>query len=146
MNSLWAWLGIGAVLTVIEVLTLDLVFIMFAAGALAAGLTGLAGANLVVQIVVGAVVTVVGLFVVRPLGIRHLKSARPDSDSNIDAIIGRRCRVLTDVTPDSGTAEINGETWSARVPEGNDSLPAGSTAIIVTVDGAYLILGPDIWD
>lgn len=140
MNALWIWLGIAAALVVIEVLTLELVFIMFAAGAIGGGIAAVAGAGTPLQIVVAAAITAVGLLVVRPIGIRHLKTSSPDTVTNVDALIGKPVRILTAVTATTGTAQINGETWSARVDATSAELPVGARAVVRRIDGAYLIL------
>ncbi|NQU36709.1 MAG: NfeD family protein [Actinobacteria bacterium] len=146
MSSLWIWIGIAAVLGVIELFTLELIFIMFAAGALGAGVAGALGAGPPLQILVAAAVSAIGLLVVRPIGMRYLKNSSPDSVSNVEALIGQPVRILETVSAKTGTAQINGETWSARPGDPNAEYVVGDAAIVNKIDGAYLIITspPDI--
>ena len=69
----WLWAVLALVLAGVEVLTLDLVFLMLAAGAAAGGLAALAGAGLWVQGVVFAVVSLLMLAAVRPAALRIME-------------------------------------------------------------------------
>jgi membrane protein implicated in regulation of membrane protease activity len=146
MSSLWIWIGIAAVLGVIELFTLELIFIMFAAGALGAGVAGALGAGTPVQILVAAAVSAIGLLVVRPIGMRYLKKSSPDTVSNVDALIGKPVRIVETVSAHGGTAQINGETWSARPADPDAEFVSGDAAVVDKIDGAYLIIKspPDI--
>ena len=55
------WLAVGLIVAVVEMLTVDFIFIMFVGGALAAMITALLGAPLYAQVLVFAVVSVVAL-------------------------------------------------------------------------------------
>lgn len=140
MSSLWIWLGIAAVCVLVELFTLELVFMMFAAGAVGAGISGALGAGTPVQILVAALISAVGLFVVRPMGMRYLKKSSPETASNVDALIGQPVRVMTVVGNHTGTVQINGETWSARPVEATSTFSVDAPAVVVRVDGAYLII------
>lgn len=60
------WALIAVVLVIIEALVVDFTFLMIAAGALAGVVTALATDALAPQIVVAAIVAVLGLIFVRP--------------------------------------------------------------------------------
>ncbi|MFI5428682.1 hypothetical protein [Aeromicrobium sp. UC242_57] len=63
----WAsWLGAAVILAAVELLSLDLVLLMFAIGALAAALTAALGGPAWLAIAVFAVVSLLLLLVVRP--------------------------------------------------------------------------------
>lgn len=64
-------------LGVVEMLTVDLIFLMFAGGAVAAMLAALLGGPLWVQILVFALVSVVLLLGVRPYARRALERSLP---------------------------------------------------------------------
>lgn len=140
MSSLWIWLGIAAVCGVIELFTLELIFIMFAAGAVGAGISGALGAGTPFQIIVAAAISAIGLFVLRPIGMRYLKKSSPETLSNVDALIGQPVRIIAAVSAHAGTVQINGETWSARPAEPGDEFAVGANAIVDRIDGAYLLI------
>jgi membrane protein implicated in regulation of membrane protease activity len=76
MAWLW-WVGAALIFALIELLSLDFVFIMFAGGALAAGVANAAGAPLWVQAIIFVVASVVLLVTLRPTLIRHLRNSTP---------------------------------------------------------------------
>ena len=142
MNSLWVWLGIAAVCGIVELFTLELIFIMFAAGSIGAGISGALGAGTPVQILVAAVISAVGLFVVRPIGMRFLKKSTPETLSNVDALIGQPVRIMSTVSEHAGTVSVNGETWSARPHDPRAEFTVGMQAVVDRIDGAYLVITP----
>ncbi|HLT85674.1 MAG TPA: NfeD family protein [Phototrophicaceae bacterium] len=141
MAWLW-WLGGALVLGVVEMLTVDLIFLMFAGGALAAGGVALLGAPLWAQILAFAVVSTVLLVAVRPWAIGYLKRSTPDTVTNVAAHVGRTAEVLMDVTDRAGRVKLVGEVWTARAAEPGTVLPAGTTVQVVRIDGATAVVAP----
>lgn len=139
MAWLW-WLGAALVLGVVEMLTVDLIFLMFAGGALAAMLVTLLGAPFWVQILVFAAVSVVLLFAVRPWAKGLLERSTPDTVTNIAAHVGREATVLIDVTEHAGRVKLVGEVWTARAAQRGAVLPAGTTVRVVRIDGAVAVV------
>lgn len=141
MAWLW-WLGGALVLGVVEMLTVDLIFLMFAGGALAAGGVAMLGAPLWAQILTFAVVSVVLLVVVRPWALGYLKRSTPDTLTNVAAHVGRSAEVLVDVTDRAGRVKLAGEVWTARAAEPGSLLPTGTTVQVVRIDGATAVVAP----
>lgn len=144
MNGLggydWAaWLGLAVVLGIIEVTTLDLIFAMVAAGALAGAVTALATDNLLVQAVVALVTAVAMLAVVRPVALRHLRTPL-EIRTGTAALVGERGLVLEQVTPDGGRIKVKGEVWSARSYDPHSSIEAGRNVEVVQIDGATMLV------
>ncbi|MGQ0630662.1 MAG: NfeD family protein [Sporichthyaceae bacterium] len=134
------WLIAAAVLGVVEVLTLDLVFAMLAAGSLAAAGTAGAGAPVPVQATVGLAAAVGGLVVLRPVALRHLKST-PELRTGTAALVGTQARVLDEVGPDGGQVKLAGEIWSARAYDGISVFEAGTEVAVLKIDGATALVG-----
>jgi membrane protein implicated in regulation of membrane protease activity len=135
------WL-IGAVaLAVGEVLTLDLVLLMLAGGALGGLTVALAGGPAVLQVV--AFIAVSGLLLggVRPLAKRHLENRTPLQLDGIDSLIGKTAKVTRDVDVSSGRIQIGADEWSARSQHGGEAFAVGSTVRILQVDGATAVVG-----
>ena len=65
MAWLW-WIGAALVLGVIETLTVDLTFLMFAGGAVGGAIAAALGASFLVQVIVFAVVSTLLLAAVHP--------------------------------------------------------------------------------
>src|SRR5690625_6863693 len=88
LGWLW-WLGAALVLGVVEMLTVDLLFLMLAGGAVAAALAGALGLPFVVQLLVAAVVAVLLLFGVRLWSLAKLKFFEQEYKSGVDEQSGR---------------------------------------------------------
>ncbi|TFV51711.1 NfeD family protein [Blastococcus sp. TF02A-35] len=135
------WL-IGAVaLAVGEVLTLDLVLLMLAGGALGGMAAALAGGGAVLQVV--AFIAVSGLLLggVRPLAKRHLESRTPLQLDGTDTLIGRTAQVSRAVDVAGGRIRLGADEWTARSQHSGEAFPVGATVRILQVDGATAIVG-----
>lgn len=134
------WLLLAAIFIVIEIISLGLTTIWFAGGAFVAALAGLAGANLTVQIILFAVVSIVLLVVTRPIAKKYLDSRT--EKTNAEALVGQNAIVLDEVNNllETGRAKINGMEWTARSKVDSVTIPAGAVAKIVDIQGVKLIL------
>ncbi|MEE6296525.1 NfeD family protein [Georgenia wangjunii] len=141
MAWLW-WLGGALVLGVIEMLTVDLLFLMFAGGALAATGVALLGAPFWAQVLTFSVVSTVLLAGVRPWALRRMKATTPDEMTNVAAHVGRTAEVIMDVTERAGRVKLTGEVWTARVDRPGDVLPTGTTVRVVRIEGATAVVTP----
>ena len=138
--SWMAWLIIGIVLGIIEMLTLEFTFLMFAGGALAAAIAGGFTENVAIHILVFSVVSVILLFTVRPWARRHIENSSPDSRTNVDSLPGQIAEALSDVTARGGRIKLDGEVWSARTF--GAPIPEGSIVTVARIDGAHAIVEP----
>ncbi|GAA0623448.1 NfeD family protein [Sporichthya brevicatena] len=137
----WVWWVIAAaVLAGVEVLTLDLIFIMLAGGSLAAA--GVAGADghISLQVAVAIVVAVAGLGLLRPVAMRHLRTT-PEIRTGVDALVGQEALVLSEVGPHEGRVKLAGEVWSARSYDGASTYAAGQTIAVLKIEGATALVG-----
>jgi membrane protein implicated in regulation of membrane protease activity len=142
----WAWWVIAcAALIGIEVMTLDLVFAMFAGGALAGALvavldqlTGLP-LGLPVQIAVAVVVAVALLGTVRPIAIRHLRQPA-DLRTGVAALEGAKATVLERVDGTGGRVKLAGEVWSARSYDGQSEFDPGQSVDVIKIEGATALV------
>ena len=140
MDPLW-WLLGAAVLAILEVVTVDLTFIMLAGGAVsAAGVSWLwSGSNIYSQSGTFIVVSVILLFVVRPWAKQHLLRHTPNISTNADALIGRQVVVTEAVSEHAGYVSVGGQSWSARTI-GSGVLSPGTEAYIIRIDGATAVV------
>jgi membrane protein implicated in regulation of membrane protease activity len=140
-NGWVLWLVLVLGLAAVETLTLDLFFIMLAAGALAALVATFVGAGIVLQIVVFSVVSLLMILLVRPIAVRHLRKGPADQQNNIERLVGAAATALEPVTAYSGTVKIGGDTWSARSAHGTP-LPEGTKLSVSSIDGATAVVEP----
>jgi membrane protein implicated in regulation of membrane protease activity len=136
------WLAAAIFLAVVEVVAVNLVFLLLAGGALAAAVATALGAPVWAQVLVFAVVSVVLLVGVRPWALRSLRRTSPELDTNIAAHVGRTAVVLLDVTAHAGRIKLTGEVWTARSADPGAVLPVGSTVRVVRIDGATAVVEP----
>ncbi|WP_189351296.1 NfeD family protein [Zhihengliuella salsuginis] len=129
------WLALFLVLAIIEVMSLDLYFIMLATGALAAVFTALAGGPFWLQTLVFCVIALLMILFLRPIALRHLRRSPADRLTNVDRLVGLDALVLEPTTRLSGRAKIGGETWSARV-DGDATLEPGTYGRVTRIVGA----------
>jgi membrane protein implicated in regulation of membrane protease activity len=139
MDWLW-WLGAALLLIAIEVMTVDLVLLMFAGGAVAAGIANLLGASLPVQIVLFAVVSVLLLVSLRPWLLRQLRSRVPLIETNVAAQVGRTAIAVQDVDVHGGRVKLSGEVWSARAAREGAVFPVDAELRVVRIDGATAVV------
>ncbi|NLK02915.1 MAG: NfeD family protein, partial [Clostridiales bacterium] len=100
MNQL-AWLIILAVLILIEIITLGLTTIWFAGGALVAFIVSLFYDNLVLEVILFLLISLVLLYFTRPVVKKYFNSTR--IRTNYSAIIGREALVTTTINNIKGT-------------------------------------------
>lgn len=134
------WLIVTVVMSVIEIITMGLVSIWFAAGAVVALMLALIGTPLWLQVTAFLVVSVAVLILVRPIAAAHFNNRL--KKTNIDAIIGRKLIAKTDIDNLHGTGKVDmdGSTWLAVSKADNIVIKAGEEVKVVEVRGAKLIV------
>ena len=134
------WLGVLAVLLVIEGLTTALTTIWFAGGALAAAIASGAGAGAVTQWLLFLAVSLVLLFFTRPLAVRYMKRGIPRT--NVNSLIGKKAVVIQkiDNLSQTGQVRINDIEWMARTESDGEKIPEESVVEIEAVRGVKLIV------
>lgn len=87
-----AWLGILAILLVIEAITVGLTTVWFAGGALVACIASWLGGGIVVQLLLFFGVSVVLLIFTRPLAVRYMNKGV--EKTNAESLLGKRAVVI----------------------------------------------------
>jgi membrane protein implicated in regulation of membrane protease activity len=138
------WLVLAAVLGAAELFTLSAALgLLGGAAAVTAGAAAL-GAPVPAQLIVFAAASAAGLWLVRPVVLRHLH-APPSRQFGVDALVGRTARVVREISSDGGTVRIDGEEWSARPCDPHDPayvIPAGTTVSVMAIRGATALVYP----
>lgn len=133
------WLVIFLVLAAIEMLSLNLYFILMSVGALAALVAFLLGAEFWLQVVVFAVVALAMTVLVRPVAIAHLRRSPADQRTNVERLIGHDAVVIEAVSSNAGLVKIGGDTWTARI-RSTGVVPVGTAVEVAAIDGATAIV------
>lgn len=143
------WLILMLVLAGIEMLTLDFLFLMMSLAALVAGLVSFLTGNFPLQVITFAVVSVLLIFLLRPLALRRINRSTPHTRSNAERLVGLACTVLEPVSEHTGLVRLEGDIWTARVA-GGTVLETGTRAYVQRIDGATAVVsdaaaaGPDL--
>jgi membrane protein implicated in regulation of membrane protease activity len=139
MREWLVWLLVAVGLAVAELLSLDLVLIMLAAGAFAAAGTAALGGPLAVQGLVFAVVSALAMFLVRPVARAHLERGAPLA-TGVAALVGKDALVLEEVGTESGLVKIDGEEWTARPFQDGQVIEPGATVEVITIQGVTALV------
>lgn len=141
MTSL-AWLIILAVFIVIEIATLGLTTIWFAAGALVAFLLSLANVNIILEIIVFLVISILMLIFTRPIAIKYFNSKR--IKTNYESVIGSVGKVTETIDNfnATGVVSVAGLEWTARSNNDTEVIKPGTKVLIKQVAGVKLIVEP----
>jgi membrane protein implicated in regulation of membrane protease activity len=133
------WIVVGLVLAVVEMLTVDLIFVMLAAGAIAAAIAAFATDNLVLQALVAVGVAGGALALVRPVALRHLTLPHAVRTGTA-ALVGSAGLVLERVDARNGRVKLGGEVWSARSYDPGEVLEPGTSVEVARIDGATAVV------
>ena len=135
------WLIGAGLLAVGEVLTLDLMLLMLAGGALGGMTVALLGGAAILQIVTFIVVSGLLLVLVRPIATKHLTNRTPLQLDGVDTLVGRTAKVTRDVDVTGGRIQLGADEWTARSQHGGETFPVGATVRILQVEGATAVVG-----
>lgn len=139
----WAlWMGIAAFLGVAELVSLDLVLVMLAVGAVGGAVTAALGAGAALQLVVAAAVSVGMLWLVRPSLVARLHQG-PELRLGTSRLIGRRAVVTQPISGLAvGQIKLDGETWTAAPYDEHLRIEAGATVEVLEIRGATAYVHP----
>lgn len=134
----YIWLGVAAVMGLVEAFTLSLITMWFVVGALAAFVAALLGAGPAVQMTLFIAVSVLCLVALRPYALKSRMSAT-STEPSLEGTTAIVCEPI----PDDGMAgrvQTSGSmTWMAVSADGS-SIGVGTPVIVVAQDSAKLIV------
>lgn len=135
------WLALIVVFLIVEAATVVMVSLWFAAGALVALIASLLGASIPVQIVLFLVVSAALLACLRGVVRKHFTPKL--ERTNIDAILGSRGYVTTDIDNISatGTVKLGAMEWTARSTSGS-AISKGSLVKVDKIEGVKVFVSP----
>lgn len=134
-----AWLILLCLFLLVEIATLGLTTIWFAGGALAAFVAALCGLDIVVQIIIFFVLSIILLVFTRPLAVNYFNNNRVAT--NTESLIGAEAKVVETINNQDnvGVVNLNGLDWTARSAE-NEIIEVGTTVRIVKIAGVKAIV------
>jgi membrane protein implicated in regulation of membrane protease activity len=139
-NHMWElWMGLAILLGVAELVSLDLILLMLAGGALAGVLTALVGLAVPVQVLVAVATSVAMLALVRPSVVKRLHSG-PELVQGHNKLIGKQGVVISEVSCDGGQVRIAGEVWTARPYDDDAVIEPGAKVDVFEIRGATAVV------
>lgn len=137
----FVWIGLLVIFIVVEAVTVSMVSVWFAAGALAALLVSLLGGEIWLQGVAFVTVSAVTLAMLRPFAQTHLTPRI--TRTNVDAVVGKTCLCVTaiDNLTSQGQVKIGDVEWTARSTTG-DPIPVGTQVTVDRVEGVKVYVTP----
>lgn len=142
-DNLWSlWLGAAVLLGVGELLSLDLVMIMLAAGAVVGMLLALADAHVAVQALAAAGTSLATLALVRPSLVARLHSG-PDLQLGHGKLVGTQGLCTEQITGQTtGRVRLAGEIWSALPYDDSLTIEPGQLVEVFEIRGATAYVHP----
>lgn len=133
------WLVAFVLFAVGEALTVGLVSIWFAIGALGGLLTVALGGGLWLQIGVFLALSALALLLFKPLSNKVLKPKI--SHTNADRVLGENALVTEtiDNAQAKGQVKVDGQTWTARSAY-DVVIPAGSEVKVLRIEGVKVVV------
>jgi membrane protein implicated in regulation of membrane protease activity len=141
MDPWLLWLIAAGLFAAGEVLSTDLVLLMFAGGALGGLAVALLGGAVALQLVGFVVVSLALIVVVRPIAKKHLLAGTPQQLDGVDAVVGRTARVTQAVDRHSGRIKLGADEWTARSQYDGEAFAIGEVVRILKVEGATAVVG-----
>jgi membrane protein implicated in regulation of membrane protease activity len=133
------WLIVAALLAAGEVATTGFILGPLAVAAALAALVALAGAGVVIQLVVFIAASVAAVALLRPIAVRHLR-VPPRIRTGTAALVGAKAVVLERVDADGGRVRIGGEVWSARSFLDGQVMEPGARVEVAKIEGATALV------
>lgn len=139
--SLWVWLGVVVVATVVELFTLDMTSIWFAfSGIVALILSAFKSINWIVQLVVFVVLSAVLIIGLRPI-CRKLFLRHMNEKTNSDTLIGKHVYMLSTAKfGQMGSVKIADVVWTAMPENEEETIEEGSVVEVLAIKGNKLIV------
>lgn len=134
------WAVLSIVFLVAELLTTGLFSIWFCIGSLASMLSARAGATVVIQLVVFAIVSAALLVLTKPFVKKVLKMKT--EATNADRIIGQKAVVVEKIDGHNSTGAVraDGKIWTAKCEDIDRVIEPESEVEIVRIEGVKVVV------
>ena len=139
MTLIWAVIFVLAMF--IEAQTAEMVAVWFMPGALISLVLSIFEVKTYVQVIVFVAASVILLILAKTVFRKKLARLYSKQKTDTDLLIGRTVRVEEDIvnSEERGAVRINGQTWSARMDDDNESAIVGEMVTVLKISGVKLI-------
>lgn len=130
------WTIIFLILLFVELITINLVSIWFAIGALFSAIVSIFTDSVLIQFLTFLLVSIVTLIITKPV-VKKINKKK-FTPTNLDRVIGQQGVVTKRISKDSyGLVKVLGSIWTAT---SDDFIDGGSRVIVQKIDGVKLIV------
>ncbi len=139
-NMILIWLILTIVFIVVEMITVGLTSIWFAAGSLLSLIAAALGAPFGVQLAIFFIVSVILLLATRTWVKKYFNSNI--QKTNADRLIGQRTIITETVSnyDQTGKTVIQGLEWTVRAEDDKEIIEKGSMVEVIRISGVKLIV------
>lgn len=136
---LWFWILLIVALVIIEAVTVQLVTIWFAVGAVGGLIASAFNLDIWIQVLIFVIVSAITLIATRPLVKRFTKTNK--EPTNADRFIGQTAVVTEpiDNVHGKGAVTVGGLEWTARTVDGK-TVEKDALVTVEKIEGAKLIV------
>jgi membrane protein implicated in regulation of membrane protease activity len=142
-DHIWAaWLVLAVALGAAEMLSLDLILLMLAVGAVVGALVAVAGLPFLLQVLLAAGGATAMLALVRPNLIHRLHSG-PELVTGHNRLVGQQGVVTEQLSAHTtGRVKVGGEVWSAAPYDETLTIAPGAVVEVFAIRGATAYVHP----
>lgn len=133
------WLILIAIFLFLEIMTLGMITIWLAAGALAAFILSILFDNLFIEIIVFLLMSIALFSFVRPLTVKYMNPKR--IKTNYQGVIGQLATVVVTIDnhKSTGKVSVEGQEWSAKSLDGM-VIDTGTRVKVQGISGVKLMV------
>ena len=131
------WTIAALLLFIVELFTAGFAVICLSLGAAGAAIAAACDLDIYGQLIAFTIVSLVALALVRPLLKRFFYRGGEKVATNVNAMVGRKAKVVMAIDGDEGRVMIDGVDWKARSADG-ERVEVGTMVEIVAVDSVVL--------
>ena len=140
MPAWFIWLVIAGIFTIVEIATVGFFIIWFGVAAVLTAVFSLFMPQAyMVQIIFWAISSVLLVLFTK----KFTDKIKPETTAtNVYSIIGKRAVVTTVINNENGTGQVkvDGDVWSARTENYEETIPAGEPVEILRIDGVKVMV------
>jgi membrane protein implicated in regulation of membrane protease activity len=141
-NSWAIWLSLAFLLGIAEIMSLDLVLIMLAVGALAGAAVAVIAPSLWwLQILVASGISIMMLLLLRPTLLAKVRNM-PGYRSSSAKMVGSSGVATSQIDKAGGEIKVDGQSWSARPYSSDVVIEQGTEIEVYEIDGVIAVVYP----
>lgn len=136
--SWWLWLIIAGILLIIEIFTHGFLVFWFSVAALITTIVSIFTSNILIQILVFTIISIVLLFFTKKFS-EKIKKTDTSKKFNAESVIGETGVVIEEVSElNFGVVKVGGSKWTAIAKD--DTIEVGHEVIVKKIDGVKLVV------